>query len=171
MTKLALSKIVRAGAVVRYHTNLGPMQQTTGQHAWGVAVILTKFHPDPSAKLLKAALLHDAHEVLTGDTPFHARGEFPKFGEELLHAELQAAQTMDTLVELEDDDEQWLQWADRLEALLWSSHLADEFGFPAYRRIAHKVAELMGKISAPPGMDPKAEAWLKKFYIREINKK
>ena len=61
MTKL--SKLAyRAGYTRRWHTT-SYLDQSVAEHSWGVALIIMQNHPNPSANLLKAALLHDLHEV------------------------------------------------------------------------------------------------------------
>lgn len=64
----------RAGmAVKRYHTVNMLVEETVGHHSANVAWIICNITRDPSAALLKAALLHDVAEQWTGDVPATAK--------------------------------------------------------------------------------------------------
>ena len=63
-----------AGAAVkRYHTLTTLQSETVGHHSHGVAVLLGLMVPEASAALLRAALLHDLAEHVTGDIPSPAK--------------------------------------------------------------------------------------------------
>jgi 5'-deoxynucleotidase YfbR-like HD superfamily hydrolase len=65
------AELLDVGEVKRYHaTDVTP--ETLAHHMWGVAIICLVVWPDRH-NLLKAALLHDAHERIVGDVPSPAK--------------------------------------------------------------------------------------------------
>ncbi len=114
-----------AGAVARWHTMPqvgGPL--TVNAHSWGVAVFILTFHDGvPSLNLIKAALLHDAHERWSGDTPSPARRAIPLLqqGENEAQARFWRWSYEPHVEEmLEADELVWLRLADAAEAWLWT---------------------------------------------------
>src|SRR6185312_90882 len=68
-----------AGQVSRWHTKGHTCRpQDVAQHSHGVALLISILHPNPSAKLLIAALHHDLPEVATGDTPRYVKAGNPQ---------------------------------------------------------------------------------------------
>jgi 5'-deoxynucleotidase YfbR-like HD superfamily hydrolase len=63
----------RGSEVTRYHTLRTLQTETVGHHSHGVAMLCVLLRPDASAALLKAALVHDLAEHLTGDMPAPAK--------------------------------------------------------------------------------------------------
>jgi 5'-deoxynucleotidase YfbR-like HD superfamily hydrolase len=61
--------ILQSGETERLHAVPHHGSYNVGFHSWGVATIITLLNPDPSASLLKAALLHDSAEKYSGDLP------------------------------------------------------------------------------------------------------
>ena len=59
--------------VVRYHTVHTLQRETVGHHSHGVAMLCALIDPNCSARLLRAALLHDLAEHETGDLPSPAK--------------------------------------------------------------------------------------------------
>ena len=114
-----------AGAVSRWHTMPqvgGPLQ--VGQHSWGVAVLILTFcDRGPTLCLLRAALLHDAHERWSGDSPSPARRAIPALQEGENEAQARFWEwAMETHPEacLEDWELAWLRLMDCVEAWLWT---------------------------------------------------
>ena len=115
--------------VKRWHTDpwLSEWRQTNGHHQWGVATLIAVLHPDPSRRLLLAALTHDAGEILTGDLPYGFKKLYGGGG--IVEAVEQAgeAERDDMLgvatgtLDLSGEDARWLEMADRLEAWLFVS--------------------------------------------------
>lgn len=89
-----LDALMRTGHVGRYHTLQATMlrQQTTAEHAYGVALILVWLLGDHAGgQLLQAALLHDAGEYWVGDIPSPTKRHFDaEFGTKLDHLEWSA---------------------------------------------------------------------------------
>jgi len=59
--------------VVRYHTVHTLQRETVGHHSHGVAMLCVILDPYCSVGLLRAALLHDLAEHVTGDIPSPAK--------------------------------------------------------------------------------------------------
>ena len=69
-----LSFFIKGSEVVRYHTVYTLQRETVGHHSHGVAMLCFILHQGPPrAALLKAALLHDLAEHVTGDIPSPAK--------------------------------------------------------------------------------------------------
>lgn len=64
-----LEELRAAGDILRFHTSPLRQPQTVGQHTYNVALLVLAIDPDASPALLRAALLHDAPEIMTGDVP------------------------------------------------------------------------------------------------------
>jgi 5'-deoxynucleotidase YfbR-like HD superfamily hydrolase len=117
----SLPEIYESGFVKRWHTHLMPVEQTLGHHQWGVAVIIALLHPNPSVKLLKAALLHDTHEKSLGDWPHSAKTENPALAEFEKAFERKFHMEHGIDYQLEADEQLWLTFADRLESFYFLS--------------------------------------------------
>lgn len=128
------SKIPEVSSVVRYHQFPGPIEQTIAAHSWGVAWLITEFHPGPSVALIRAALEHDLPEHLTGDLSYLAKKKYPLLKSGMDVADEDAAKEMgiSSVANLSEDDEWWLKWADLMEGALWCRHLFENFGFRPY---------------------------------------
>ena len=109
-----LLKVWREGAEVeRAHTVPHFDRYSVGHHSHGVATIILALHPQPTLDLIKAALLHDLHEVHTGDIPAFAKGD------EFYRLEEEVQMEIHTQDHLTGEDEAWLRAADRLELVMW----------------------------------------------------
>lgn len=71
--KQQLEFMMIGAEVKRYHTVTTHREETVGHHSHGVAMLCLLLEPDASADLLKAALMHDLAEQVTGDTPSPAK--------------------------------------------------------------------------------------------------
>lgn len=71
--KTQLEFITLGAEVKRYHTVTTLREETVGHHSHGVAMLCLMLTPDASAELLKAALMHDLAEQITGDIPSPAK--------------------------------------------------------------------------------------------------
>lgn len=65
------------GSVRRFHTQRTLLEDTVGHHSYNVASIIMVLRPDAPARLLRAALKHDAAEHKLGDVPAPAKRSFP----------------------------------------------------------------------------------------------
>lgn len=114
-----LKRILRSGQVRRWHTEPG-LDQTVGEHSWGVAAIVLLLKPDASAELLKAAITHDWHESIFADIPSPTKRAHPG----IAVAEEAAIVKFWALLGLEqptltEEENQILSTADKLEAMLF----------------------------------------------------
>lgn len=117
--------LLQSGETERLHAVPHHGSYSVGFHAWGVATIIALLHPNPSANLLKAALLHDSGEKFVGDSPSSmrwmgtnavlARGYYKAAESEVLAA-LHVPQYVGVL---DDEEQHWLHGADALEFLFW----------------------------------------------------
>ena len=130
--------LMSSGSVVRFHEEPLPIDQNVGHHCWGVVVLLSIYHPGPSAQLLRAAALHDATEKLLGDPSFTSKILFPEIREFHKRLEVEASREMEiswVTEGLTQDDRRWIKWADTVEGMLWTKNLFEKFGYPIARTI------------------------------------
>ena len=129
-------RLAEVGQVTRYHGDIGPIQQTIAAHSWGVAWLITEFHPAPRPILIKAALEHDMEEHLTSDVSYLSKKEFPGVRSAMEVAATEARQKMGivSVDQLTEDEDWWLRWADLLEGALWCRYLSETYGFRNYGR-------------------------------------
>ena len=111
------------GQTVRYHTNpvMARLHQTNADHSWGVAMIILSLHPNPSRNLLGQAIVHDSGEKWAGDLSYLFKYMHPQIGAN--HAIAEKALTVRHGIrqfELTEEEEHWLQFADRLECHLYA---------------------------------------------------
>lgn len=121
MNPYLLVKAFREGAAVqRCHTHDSP-RYTVGEHSAGVAYLLLALMPtQPSADLLKAALLHDIPERWTGDAPAWAKWSSPELARTLKELEARICDRLGISFDhLSQEEERWLKATDSLELWLW----------------------------------------------------
>lgn len=70
---LTASELWLSGKVIRYHASPTIKHQTTGEHAWGVAIMCKILFPEKFAQLVDYLLTHDAPELVLGDWPYPAK--------------------------------------------------------------------------------------------------
>lgn len=83
-----------AGRVLRYHATRTLQQQSVGEHTWQILRIYTEIWGPPSGAASAAILVHDAPEVLVGDTPHPAKARWPALRAALDEAETEVAEEM-----------------------------------------------------------------------------
>lgn len=112
---------LRAGlATRRFHCYQAVAPESVAAHSAGVALILVRWHPAPSAALLTAALTHDLGEYRVGDVPSPTKGRL-QLGEQLaaLEEEVLAADRW-PLPTLTAEEAHWLQVADWLDGAFYA---------------------------------------------------
>ena len=123
LSKSELIFVLReSGNIERCHNVPHHGSYSVGLHSYGVANIILVLHPDPTIRLVRAALWHDSPERYLGDLPAPAKWYNPKMAEEYSLAEDQVISRMgldDPLFHLTSDEEKWLKGADRLDLLFW----------------------------------------------------
>jgi len=113
-------KAIREGGMVeRCHTKHLHREYKVGQHSFNMLGILMVFHPNPSADLLKAVVLHDVPERWTGDLPTPVKKISPEIKKEIYAFEKKVLKQIHPEIYLSTLDEQWLKAADMLELWQW----------------------------------------------------
>lgn len=117
-----LKEIYKTGKVMRYHANptFNIYHQTDADHSWGCAALIFMLNPNPSVELIKAAIFHDSGEYWAGDLAHPFKAENPEIAE--AHREVEFKLAKDNGVpqySLTEEEEKWLKFVDRLEALLF----------------------------------------------------
>jgi len=165
------SKISEVSSVVRYHQFPGPIEQTIAAHSWGVAWLITEFHPGPSVALIRAALEHDLPEHLTGDLSYIAKKNYPPLKSAMDKADEDAAKEMGltSLEGLSVEDEWWLKWADLMEGALWCRHLYENYGFRPYgKRWAAYCTAILNHCAPKDRRDSMgADAWAMTLHVQQ----
>lgn len=124
MSKKLLEYLYSSGGTRRYH-NRPKVDQNIKEHSWGVALTIITLHPDPSVNLLKAATLHDCSEKVYGDFLSPAKVAFPELREldkkcnDLFWKDIANREGM-SYPELTDEEQLWLDFADRYECYLFA---------------------------------------------------
>jgi 5'-deoxynucleotidase YfbR-like HD superfamily hydrolase len=110
------------GSVVRGHTipQIG-YRYTVGQHSYDVVSILLLLHPEPSMRLIRAALWHDVPERWVGDVPAPVKWNNPIIQEQLAREEKRVSDHfgLDSEHDLNPEDKSWLKGADMLDLRMW----------------------------------------------------
>lgn len=114
-----INTIQQASWVTRYHTAPTIVDQSVGHHSFMVAMMCHWLTDGKCSKnLLVAALSHDLPEINTGDIPAPAKmfhGEDHKAA--IRHYEEMFLRAHGLLVELTDEEDTVLRWADTLELI------------------------------------------------------
>lgn len=138
-----MRELLRAGDVSRYHT-IGVNMQTVGHHSWGVAMLISKLHPNPSVNLLKAALWHDMAERVTGDLPAPVKWNNPQIAKALEELEAQYMVQNGLTCPLTLEEVQWLKFCDMLECYFYAEQAGPSFKevyLNAKKALEQRVAE------------------------------
>ena len=149
-----LASLWRACRVRRWHTNteLAGTDDRVDGHSGRVARIILLLNWQPSAALIKAALIHDDGEWGTGDIarPVKAalRRSEPAAWERFEACEDEClAHVWRAFPALDEAEAIWLRFADRLDAYLWAMHHGaklDRNGWPQDREWLHDTAISLG---------------------------
>lgn len=141
--------LYEAGAVRRWHTNpaMAHVHDTVEAHSGRVARWLARWHPAPSAALLRAALAHDDGEHSTGDIPTTAKTLMPIkvrawLDEKEAKARAEVWAGTDPLDGLSESDTDWLHLADRVDAYhMVRQHAPAELEAPEWQNAAQWARE------------------------------
>jgi 5'-deoxynucleotidase YfbR-like HD superfamily hydrolase len=147
-----LIALMSTGDVGRYHMNADRLlrPQTTGQHAYNVALILMWMCGDAlSPELLKAGLLHDAGERWVGDVPGPTKKHLDINGalEQAEVLELQMNTDL-TVPALNDMDAKLLRIADALEGCVYCRRELD-MGNTLIAPVLRNYSRYLGTAIAP----------------------
>lgn len=116
---------LRAGGQVRRFHTVPVLNRvdTNAQHSHGVALLCMAFWADTSCRLLKAAVLHDLTEGITGDMPHTLKrddAELNRLYEQTEERAQQALGTEEIMAELTDEEVVRLRVADLADAFLFA---------------------------------------------------
>lgn len=109
-----------ASKVERAHTLPHHGSYTDGQHSYDATMLYLTLCPEPSFRVVKAILSHDAGERWCGDLPAPAKwsdGEMSKRHEML---ERRCLDHLGLAVQLSPEEGIWLKAVDTLELWLWA---------------------------------------------------
>lgn len=110
-----------AGQVKRWHTWPTHKVQTLADHSWGVALTIMAIRPEmDSPNLLKAALVHDLHEVEAGDIPYPFKKDHPHIKNEYAIQEYAFNSEREINFKLDPYDLKCLKWADMFELYMFA---------------------------------------------------
>ena len=134
--------VYRAGFVVRYHNNpeLVWFMQNDGAHTWGVVSLLLMLHPNPTLALIAAAQFHDVGEYDACDMSGPFKRRHPEFAAEhaRIEGEYRKLRTDGRFEAQTSEDAEWIDFADKLEALLFTMtvkpEVAEGDGWPEQMR-------------------------------------
>jgi len=151
MTHIPPSALWLSGRTMRWHTH--PHLAGTGDrldgHQARVAWIILESHPNPSLALLRAALTHDAGEATVGDLPASFKRDCPEVAlEHRKSEEWNREATAGPWPDLLPVEEDWIRWADRLDAYLWSQHHGTDMSQIEWRIAREEIARLKRMLMA-----------------------
>lgn len=139
------------GRVRRFHTlpdYSGGAAQSVAEHSWGVALLVCelcrRIGEIPNAALLLTALLHDAEEVYTGDTPATAKWRWPGLARELNLATAEVQKELRITTDLTDRELWILKWADSLELYVYAQRRVRD-GARSYAPVVDNIYRYMTK--------------------------
>lgn len=133
--------VTREGGAVRRCHILGNLMgdvYNNASHSYNAVSLLLLLYPavegvDPSMRLVKALLWHDAAERFVGDAPATAKWKDAKFQEIYERIEADYLAEYGLAQELVDREKAWLNWMDKLELMLWAIEQVARGNSPIYR--------------------------------------
>ncbi len=138
--------------VKRYHTHTTLREETVGHHSHGVALLCLLLRPDASARLLRAALLHDMAEQVTGDIPSPAKRLYG-LSEQVHEREVQVLESsLWYWPELDADERRVLKFADLAQGALFC-HREIELGNSRFSAIYDRYMHYYRSLLPPSGPD------------------
>lgn len=154
-------RLWETGLTHRYHTVPG-MEQTVGEHSWGVAIIILQLNPSPSTSLIRAALYHDCAEKFTGDVPATVKWANPGLRKELDEVEERWERSLGIDVQLTEFEKDWLKAADMIELILFCSH-AIMLGNEYAREIHDRGLHYLDDMDASRPLPKEVREWLTEY--------
>ena len=121
MKDIKVMEVLDSATVKRWHTVDTIGTQDIASHSWGVAVILVRITGGKcSANLLKAAIMHDCAESITGDTPSTAKWKSEELTKSLSELEQAVEWSLGITPSLSALEQSLLKTADILELVHYS---------------------------------------------------
>jgi len=134
--------LLEAGRVRRLHTVPLIQHYDVAQHSWNMATLLLTLHPNPTLNLLRAVLLHDAHERWTGDVPAPIKWDDPTLASALHRLEEKAQTALGIKINLDEGEQRWLRALDILELYLFCTDEM-EMGNRQVRGVINKCHDVL----------------------------
>lgn len=175
MNARRLSNVLLSGLVTRYHAVPSVRPQTTGQHQWGVAILMIYLTEQAVDNVtLIEGLIHDSAELYTGDVPFTVKRDHLAVKTAFDQLENQYRETdLFPPVELLTFQTALLKLCDTLEGLIWCAQYEQRMGpvgprwVEAYTRCKKKFGELLEQ--AYPGIWERADQLAEGYLPCELN--
>ena len=149
-----IENVMTSGEVMRFHAVPSvTTKQTVAQHAWGVATLFTFIKTDPRPDAIMACLVHDMHELITGDVPFTAKREIEGLSKLLDMAEHHAEDHhLFNLPRLTKGERHVLKLADMLEGLRWTA-FNERPPYLVHKRWASAIADMLDRLDVRDSLD------------------
>lgn len=151
MQQKDLAKFYETRLVERWHNRPDIKSQTTGDHSFGMLLLLLTLHPNPSSALMQAIIRHDLSEIKSGDFPSDVKRRFPVASEidEFYQKEF-AEEWGLTALDLSEQDKIWLKFLDQLEPLYYLNSLPfkSERTIETMRRLSESSGQLANQLRA-----------------------
>lgn len=120
-------ELIKSSKVRRWHAEPDIPVQTTGDHSWNMILCLLAIHPNPSANLMRAVIMHDLPEKFGCDFPHHVKKNNPElkiidesfsviFNQHFGFEEIQ----------LTPEEKLWLSFLDQFEVMLYVSEVDND---------------------------------------------
>lgn len=138
-------RLREAGAVTRWHTAPLANKETVGNHSFGVAMLVILLVENPSANLIKAALVHDMAERWVGDMPSPVKWTYPELYKEYCKGEDETLAQLQLDFPLTKEERSLVNQMDYLDAGLFGYERwlqGDSYGLHVFRRIHKKLASM-----------------------------
>lgn len=161
MTALAEVQLYRDAAdVKRMHTMRTIRGQTVGAHSFNVMVLIQHVAPDCRKEVLVAAMRHDFTELHTGDIPAPIKRLHPRLKPLLEDIESGLA-PLTRGVDLDPQEEALVNWADKVELLLWCR---EEY-MMGNRYVNDVIDRLIEWVSTAPAPCPMAKDFFSELVL------
>lgn len=145
------------GYTARYHGSRTLIPDTVGHHSYNVAVTVMYLRPDAPARLLRAALKHDAAEHKVGDMPAPAKRAIPGLREAFGHYEDKIMDEAGIPVEPLSPEEHWvLKLCDALDGMrfcIQERAMGNQLVGPIYAEFRKYVYELLENVDMKQPQD------------------
>lgn len=143
----------QGGAVERCHNIPHTRRYSTGQHQWGVAMLMHALWPEDFPRLALICLTHDVPEGWVGDIPSPTlRSIDPEARRQIMLIEQRIARDLDLPhdLDLSPEDAQKVRFCDLVELLLWCME-EQAMGNTYVADCRYTLEEYLSTSELPPG--------------------
>lgn len=149
----SLKMIMQSSNVKRYHIQPIIGEQNIAHHSWRLVMLLYYTVVNPSPALIKAALLHDVAEIITGDTPYTAKKLSLDLKRALDAMEQKFYKDFELEVDLHEPEKMSLKICDMLE-LIWFCREQIDFGNAFMANMFDRAKAALDKPLQDPDLCP-----------------